>query len=124
MDAKLGIQASVLIVIPINQVIKVSTVINLSQEELLQLASTITVFCAAVIPIYLSLKLTNKLRLLTILLSVFIIIHGIYHLAYYVGLELLAEGFFRTISIAILIIFGIVFFQSIKHRKDEIKARA
>lgn len=80
MDAKLGIQASVLIVIPINQVIKVSTVINLSQEELLQLARTITVFCAAVIPIYLSLKLTNKLRLLTILLSVFIIIHGIYHL--------------------------------------------
>ena len=123
MDAKSGIQTSALTVIPINQVMNVSSIINLSQEELLHLVSTITVFCAAVIPLYLSLKLTNKLRILTILLSIFIIIHGVYHLAYYYGLELLAEGLFRTISIAVLIIFGIVFFQSIKQRKDEIKAR-
>ena len=87
---------------------------------LLHLASAVIMFAAAVIPIYLSLKLKNNLRILTILLSIFIITHGIYHLAYYAGEEIVGEGLFRTISILVLIIFGITFIYMVSHKKEKL----
>lgn len=87
---------------------------------LLHLASAVIMFAAAVIPIYLSLKLKSNLRILTILLSIFIITHGIYHLAYYVGEEMVGEGLFRTTSILVLIIFGITFIYMVSHKKEKL----
>ncbi|MDW0273898.1 MAG: hypothetical protein QN756_09225, partial [Nitrososphaeraceae archaeon] len=75
-------------------------------ENLIHLASGVIMFAAAIFPIYLSFRLKSKLRILTVLLSLFIFIHGLYHLAYFAGEEVLGEGLFRTISIVVLIIFG------------------
>jgi hypothetical protein len=77
-------------------------------------------FAAALVPLYLSLRLKSNLRILTILLAVFIFIHGVYHLAYYAGEEVLSEGFFRTASIIVLIIFGIAFICMTKVKKAKL----
>ncbi len=92
----------------------------MSEGNLLHLASAVIMFAAAIIPIYLSLRLKRNLRILTFLLAVFILFHGIYHLAYYFGEEELGEGLFRTISIAVLIIFGIAFINVARSRKEKL----
>ena len=74
----------------------------------------------ALVPIYLSLKLKSNLRILTVMLAIFIFIHGIYHLAYYAGEEVLGEGLFRIISIVVLIIFGIAFIYMARFKKEKI----
>jgi hypothetical protein len=53
-------------------------------------------------------------------LAVFIFVHGIYHLAYYTGEEVLGEALFRTLSIVVLIIFGIAFFYISKFKKEKL----
>jgi uncharacterized membrane protein len=92
----------------------------LSDENLLHLASGIIIFAAALIPLYLSFRLKSNLRVLTILLAVFIFTHGIYHMAYYAGEELLAEELFRTISIIFLIIFGISYIYVARSKKEQL----
>ncbi|MGB7675875.1 MAG: hypothetical protein WBL54_05050 [Nitrososphaeraceae archaeon] len=92
----------------------------MSEGNLLHLASAVIMFAAAIIPIYLSLRLKRNLRILTFLLAVFILTHGIYHLAYYFGEEELGEGLFRTISIVVLIIFGISFINVARSRKEKL----
>ena len=92
----------------------------MSEGNLLHLASAVIMFAAAIVPIYLSLKLKSNLRILTVLLTVFIFVHGIYHLAYYAGEEVLGEDLFRTISIVVLIIFGIAFIYMTKFKKEKI----
>ena len=94
----------------------------MSEGNLLHLASAVIMFAAAIIPIYLSLRLKRNLRILTFLLAVFILFHGIYHLAYYFGEEELGEGLFRTISIVVLIIFGIAFINVARSRKEKLTA--
>jgi hypothetical protein len=84
------------------------------------LASGIIFFAAALIPLYLSFRLKSNLRILTILLTIFIFTHGIYHIAYYAGPELLAEGVFRTISIIVLIVFGISFMFVARSKKEQL----
>jgi len=94
----------------------------MSEGNLLHLASAVIMFAAAIVPIYLSLRLKSNLRILTFLLAVFILFHGIYHLAYYFGEEELGEGLFRTISIVVLIIFGIAFINVARSRKEKLTA--
>ena len=84
------------------------------------MSSAVIMFAAAIVPIYLSLKLKSNLRILTVLLTVFIFVHGIYHLAYYAGEEVLGEGLFRTISIVVLIIFGIAFIYMARFKREKI----
>ena len=84
------------------------------------MSSAVIMFAAAIVPIYLSLKLKSNLRILTVLLTVFIFVHGIYHLAYYAGEEVLGEGLFRTISIVVLIIFGIAFIYISRFKKEKL----
>ena len=95
----------------------------MSEGDLLHLASAVIMFAAAIVPIYLSLRLKKNLRILTFLLAVFILFHGIYHLAYYFGEEELGEGLFRTISIVVLIIFGIAFINVARSRKEKLTVR-
>ncbi len=88
--------------------------------NLLHLASGLIMFAAAIVPVYLSLRLRSNLRILTILLSVFIFIHGLYHFAYFTGQEVLGEGLFRTISIVVLIIFGCAFIYIEGSKKEKV----
>jgi len=83
--------------------------------------STMFIFVASIIPIYLSFKLKNELRILTILLGVFAIFHGIYHLIYAIGLETFSEEILQPISIGILILFGIIYLK-IRKTRNVIKA--
>jgi hypothetical protein len=78
----------------------------------LHLISTIAIFSAAIIPIYISIniKAGNRLRIraITVTLTIFIIIHGVYHIFGFFGYSLIAEGFFEPLSVIILIIFAIL----------------
>ena len=89
-------------------------------ENLIHLASGVIMFAAAIVPIYLSLRLKSNLRILTVLLSLFIFIHGLYHLAYFAGEEVLGEGLLRTISIVVLIIFGGAFIFMDRSKKEKL----
>lgn len=89
-------------------------------ENLIHLASGVIMFAAAIVPIYLSLRLKSNLRILTVLLSLFIFIHGLYHLAYFAGEEVLGEGLLRTISVVVLIIFGGAFIFMDRSKKEKL----
>ncbi len=91
----------------------------MSDGNLLHFGSAVLMFAAAIVPIYLSLRLKSNFRILTVL-AVFIFIHGIYHLAYYAGEEILGEGLFRTISIVVLIIFGIALIYMSRFKKEKL----
>ncbi|HEY7079077.1 MAG TPA: hypothetical protein VH500_05205 [Nitrososphaeraceae archaeon] len=73
--------------------------------------SIIAIFSAAIIPIYISVRIKegnrSGLRTLTIILASFIVIHGFYHLAELLGYHALGDGFFEPLSVAILIAFGV-----------------
>jgi len=84
------------------------------------LVSGVIMFAAAIVPIYLSLRLKSNLRILTVLLSLFIFIHGLYHLAYFAGEEVLGEGLLRTISVVVLIIFGGAFIFMDRSKKEKL----
>jgi len=84
------------------------------------LGSAVVMFAAAIVPIYLSLKLKSNFKILTVLLAVFIFVHGIYHLTYYAGEEVLGESLFRTLSIVVFIIFGIAFFYISRLKKEKL----
>ncbi|MGD1834800.1 MAG: hypothetical protein ACPKQO_03670 [Nitrososphaeraceae archaeon] len=77
-------------------------------ESELHLLSAIASFLAALIPIYFTIKLKGYLRILSIVLAIFIIFHGIYHMIDYYKYEVIADVIFLPISIIILIIFGIL----------------
>jgi uncharacterized membrane protein HdeD (DUF308 family) len=83
--------------------------------------SSMFIFIASVIPIYLSFKLKNELRVLTILLGAFAIFHAVYHVVYAVGLETFSEEMLQPISIIILILFGIAYLR-IRKNRNVIKA--
>jgi hypothetical protein len=92
-------------------------------ETDLHLISTVFVFGASIIPIYLSLNLKKgPLRMLTITLTFFILVHGIYHITGFLGFNLLAEGLFEPLSIIILIFFGVVYLNTILTKRQKIKA--
>jgi len=78
-------------------------------EIQLHFISAIVILFAGLVPIYLSIKLRNNLRKLVALLSLFLLIHSVYHIIGFLGLTLLAEGVFEPISVAVLIIFGFIY---------------
>ena len=51
----------------------------------------------------------NHLRNLTIVLAVFVIMQGIYHLVGALGFGLLAKGLLEPLSFGILLLFGIIY---------------
>ena len=83
-------------------------------------SSAILILLAAVIPIYFSTRLKNKFRNLMIILSVFAIIHGMYHIFEVVSYEILAESFVEPISYVILICFGLYYLKIKTERKIEV----
>jgi len=78
-------------------------------------------FSAALVPIYFSFSLSKEYKILSIVLSLFIIIHGLYHITEYLGKEILADSLLSPLSILILIMFGILLFVNVHKKKDVIK---
>jgi hypothetical protein len=67
------------------------------------------IFFSAGIPIYMSAKVKKDLKSLTIALSVFIVIHGVYHILAQFGFTFLSETVFEPLSIVALIGFGLMY---------------
>lgn len=78
-------------------------------EIQLHFISAFAIFLAAVVPLYLTLRLQGNLRKLTLLLSIFILTHAIFHVTGFLGFNLLAEGVAEPLSVAVLILFGVTY---------------
>ncbi|MBV9176221.1 MAG: hypothetical protein JO327_02790 [Nitrososphaeraceae archaeon] len=79
-------------------------------ESQLHFISAIAIILAAVVPIYLTIRLINKkLKKITLVFSIFILIHSFYHITGYFNFEFLADRVFEPLSVVILIVFGIVY---------------
>jgi hypothetical protein len=79
------------------------------------------IFAAAVVPIYLSVVLQGNLRKLTIILSIFVLIHAAYHVAGTLGIDFLAEGVFEPLSIVALIFFGLFYLNLTRKAKQVVR---
>jgi len=90
-------------------------------ETQLHLISAVLILLAAVVPIYLTIKLKDNLRKLTAILSIFILIHAVYQVVGFFGLTLLADGVFEPLSVGVLIFFGIIYSGIAKQRNMSIK---
>ena len=73
----------------------------------------------SIIPVFLVLKTTGNIKKLLIILSLFTVIHGVYHFSDVMGFELLADSVFRPVSVGVLIVFGI--FAYFVTRKNTVK---
>ena len=93
-------------------------------ETQLHFISAIAIFLAPVIAIYLTLKLKDNLRKLTLILTIFILTHAIFHVTGFLDFNFLAEGVFEPISVAVLIFFGIAFSGYTKAAKTSMKSMA
>ena len=80
-------------------------------ETELHFVSAIAIFLAAAVPIYLTIKLknNNNLRKLTLILTIFILTHAIFHVTGFFGFDFLA-GVFEPLSVVFLVFFGIAYF--------------
>src|SRR6266487_869270 len=90
-------------------------------EIQLHFISAIVILLAALVPIYLTIRLKDNLRKLVAILSLFLLTHSVYHILGLLGLTLLAEGVFKPLSVAVLIIFGFVYFGIAKPKNMSIK---
>ncbi len=94
--------------------------VKLAIESWLDLVSAVMIFFAAIIPAYLSLKLKGNIRKVTVTLTAFIVVHGIYHVVRMQGAESIADGVFEPASIIVLIAFGLTYLDvSYKKKKQE-----
>ncbi|MGC2427793.1 MAG: hypothetical protein WA421_12225 [Nitrososphaeraceae archaeon] len=78
-------------------------------ETQLHFVSAIVILLAAIVSIYLTIRLKGNLRKLSAILSIFILTHSIYHILEFFGSTQLAEGIFEPLSVAVLIFFGVVY---------------
>ena len=78
-------------------------------EIQLQFISAIIILASSAVPIYLTIKLKDNLKKLTLILTVFILIHAVYHVFGFLGYSILAEGVFQPLSVITLMFFGIVY---------------
>ena len=88
-------------------------------ESELDLVSAALIFFAAIIPAYLSLKLRGDIGKVTIALTAFIVLHGIYHVVRMQGLESMADGVFEPASVIMLIAFGATYLGVSRKKKQE-----
>jgi len=98
------------------------------QTQYYNLIDAIVYLIAAIIPTYFILKSrksinnnnNNHLRKLTIILIAFILIQVFYHIAAIIGFRLLAKGLLEPLSMAALLLFGVMYLISTwKTRKQQ-----
>ena len=87
-------------------------------ESGLDLVSAVMIFFAAIIPAYLSLKLKGDISKVTIALTAFIVLHGIYHVVRMQGIESMADNVFEPASVIVLIAFGVTYL-SVSYKKKQ-----
>ena len=91
-------------------------------ETQLHFISAVAIFLSAVVPIYLTVKLKNdRLKKLTLIFSIFILVHSLYHVTGLFGFYFLAAGVFMPLSVVALIFFAIVYSSSTKTKNMNIK---
>jgi hypothetical protein len=90
-------------------------------ESQLYLVNGLVALLAAAIPIYLTIRLNNNLRKLTVILSIFILMHAVYCWLNYFGFDFLSDGIFEPLSAAVLMFFGISYYEIAKQEKVRIK---
>ena len=90
-------------------------------ETQLHFISAVLILLAAIVPIYLTIKLKDNLKKLTAILSIFILMHAAYQVVGFFGLNLLADGVLEPLSVAVLIFFGIVYSGIAKQRNLSIQ---
>ena len=95
-------------------------VINTLSETEIHFICTIFILAASAVPFYLSFKLRNNIRKLTIILSIFVLVHAAYHVTGVFGLDFLSEDIFEPTSIIFLLLFAFYYFKLTK-RKEAIK---
>jgi hypothetical protein len=78
-------------------------------ENELNFIGAVLILSAALITAYLSIKLKGAFRIMTIALTAFIVLHGIYHVANMQGSEFLSEAIIEPASVIALIAFGAVY---------------
>lgn len=98
--------------------------VKLAIESWLDLISTAMMFFAAIIPGYLSLKLRGDISKVTIMLTAFIVVHGIYHVVRMQGAESIADNVFEPASIIVLIAFGVTYLDVSYKKKKKKKQEA
>lgn len=91
----------------------------MNNEIIYDITSAILVFIVGILFAYLSVRLKDRLRQLTIAFTVFVFVHGIYHIFRVFGYEFVADDILEPTSVAALIIFGLIFFK-IKKEKVEV----
>jgi uncharacterized membrane protein YqaE (UPF0057 family) len=87
-------------------------------EGQLHLSSFILIIIAIAIPAYLVLKLKGNLRILAMLLTIFVSVHGVYHIFGALGFEFLADNIFEPASVAVLILFELTFLSKTRTRRE------
>ncbi len=93
-------------------------------DSQLYLVNGVVALLAAAIPIYLTIRLNNNLRKLTAILTIFILMHAAYCWLNYFGFGLLSDGVFEPLSAAVLMFFGISYYEIAKQEKVSIKKMA
>jgi putative Ca2+/H+ antiporter (TMEM165/GDT1 family) len=102
------------------------------QTQYYNLIDAIVYLAAAIIPAYFILKSRNsinnndnRLRILTIILISFILMQVFYHIVGSLGFRLLAKGCLEPLSMAALLLFGVMFlistFKAKKQQQQEFK---
>jgi hypothetical protein len=92
-------------------------------ESGLDLVSAVMIFFAAIIPAYLSLKLKGDISKVTITLTAFIVLHGIYHVVRMQGIESMADNVFEPASVIVLIAFGVTYLNVSYKKKQEARGK-
>jgi hypothetical protein len=65
---------------------------------------------AGIVPLIMAFKVkVHSLRILSLLLGLFAIVHGFYHLAFGFQQELLADGVFEPASLILLVVLGLYY---------------
>ncbi len=90
-------------------------------ESELHLVCSVLMFAASVVPIYLSVMLKGNMRKLTILLSIFVLIHAAYHVTGTLEMDFLSESIFEPLSIVALISFGFFYLKLANNAKGVIR---
>ncbi|HEU4443974.1 MAG TPA: hypothetical protein VFR94_04785 [Nitrososphaeraceae archaeon] len=119
MNFRFGINARIIITGDVN-----NNPVKLAIESWLDLISTAMMFFAAIIPGYLSLKLRGDISKVTIMLTAFIVVHGIYHVVRMQGAESIADNVFEPASIIVLIAFGVTYLDVSYKKKKKKKQEA
>jgi hypothetical protein len=96
-----------------------NNLVKVAIESGLDLVSAVMIFFAAIIPAYLSLKLKGDISKVTIMLTAFIVVHGIYHVVRMQGIESIADSVFEPASIIVLIAFGVTYLGVSYKKKQE-----